>query len=458
MTVAPGFRAVVFALRDLPPSDKSYLADVARALRWPPEREPALWETPLLLGRQSDTPPVPGLRSDDEVAASGPSVLLLAMRLLLADALQWPELRFLGLDLHHDAPDYVLYAADPARWTPASLADALADGGSTVTGTAAVTTPSWQIQRGLQPPTPRLPPVPGDRVPVLGLQVPLFGGQLRNLRDLRPLPERLRAPVGSPDLSPLATVAATPDLPAGAVAGHHQGGYALYLRFDSLFPSRSAESPSEEADDAQVDLKLFRVTTATGAIATAELRLLARDLSILYDAESDDLTPAALSDWLAELLPSCFLVAPTGEVLLLDWFGLDLTLRPEPTAAAPQFDLRSCGRPGAGDAANPGDHADQAELSDPALLDPTLWSLPVYAELLAAADLTLSATGRYLLIESAIPLDGELSYLSALLDTTAGPRTLCSDLADEESPPPARITDDRFPVLRGERAAPGAIA
>ncbi|HRI53835.1 MAG TPA: hypothetical protein PLW65_27035, partial [Pseudomonadota bacterium] len=107
MTVAPGFRAVVFALRDLPPGDQRYIAEVAHALRWSPEREPALWDTPLLLGRQSDTPPVPGLRTDSEVAASGSAVLLLAMRLLLADALQWPELRFLGLDLHRDAPDYV---------------------------------------------------------------------------------------------------------------------------------------------------------------------------------------------------------------------------------------------------------------------------------------------------------------------------------------------------------------
>ena len=111
MTVAPGFRAVVFALRDLPSRDQRYLTEVAHALRWPPEREPALWDTPLLLVRQSDTPPVPDLRSDDEVAASGPSVLLLGMRLVQADALQWPELRFLGLDLQREAPDYVLYAA-----------------------------------------------------------------------------------------------------------------------------------------------------------------------------------------------------------------------------------------------------------------------------------------------------------------------------------------------------------
>jgi len=457
MTVAPGFRAVVFALRDLAPSDKRYLGEVAQALRWPAEREPALWETPLLLGRQSDTPPVAGLRSDDEVAASGPSVLLLAMRLLLADALQWPELRFLGLDLHHDAPDYVLYAADPARWTPESLADALADGGTNVAGT--VTTPSWQIQRGLQARVPRLPPVPGDRVPVLGLQVPLFGGQLRHLRDLRPLAERLRAPLALGELPAPAVVAAPAELPAGSVAGHHQGRYALSLLFDFIGYSQKADSPSEYA---QIDLRLFRVDTSTRTVATAELRLLAHDLNVLHDAESGQLTPIALSDWLAELLPSCFLVAPTGEVLLLDWFHLDLKVRPEPTALAPQFDLRACGRPVAADADadSRGDSVDPSGLLEPELLDPAMWSLPVFADLLTAADLTLSASGRYLLIESAIPVDGELAHLSALLDTTAatGPRPLCCDLRDEESSPPARVTDDIFPVLRGERAAPGAIA
>lgn len=450
MTVAPGFRAVVFALRDLLPGDQRYITEVAHALRWSPEREPALWDTPLLLGRQSDTPPVPGLRTDSEVAASGSAVLLLAMRLLLADALQWPELRFLGLDLQRDDPDYVLYAADPERWTPESLAAALRGGGSPVAGTAAVASASWQVQRGLQPRPERLPPVPGDRVPVLGLQVPLLGGRLANLRDLRPLAERRRLPVALAGLREAAELAVAPEaVPAAALPGHHQGRYALFLLIDQSGPHGPHEGAAPGSEEAQVALQLFRVDTATGTTAAAALRLLVRDLSVLDDAEAGELTPAAVSDWLAELLPSCFLVAPTGEVLLLDWFRLDLALEPEPQAALP---LRSCGVPSV-TAAEPAEE----EAADPALLEPAMWSLPGLADLLAAADLTLSQSGRYLLLESTVPIDGELAHLSALLDTT-GPRLVLCDLGDEQPVAAVTVADDSFPVLRGAAAAPGAIA
>lgn len=458
-TVAPGFRAVVFALRDLLPGDKKYITDLAHALRWSPERESALWDTPLLLGRQSDTPPVPGLRTDAEVAASGPSVLLLAMRLLLADALLWPELRFLGLDLHKDRPDYVLYAADPERFTPESLADALT-GGSAATGATAVTAASWHIQRGLQPRPERQPTVPGDRVPVLGVQVPLFGGRLANLRDLRPLAERRRAPLDLPaearalhrDVHP----GVHPGVPPGAMAGHHQDPYALFL----LLELCGLADP--DCEEAQVELTLFQLDTRTGSTARTALQLRLRDLSVLHDAEGGQLSPAALSDWLAELLPSCFLAAPNGAVLIIDWFRLDLELGPalapelasDPARAEPA--LRLCGAPDLHPAVKELD----GEAVDPALLEPAVWSLPGLADLIAAADLTLSASGRYLLMESAAPLDGELLHLSVLLDLEAapGPRLVRCDLLDEEAVLPAVAVGDVFPVLRGEHAAPGALA
>jgi hypothetical protein len=448
MTVAPGFRAVVFALRDLLPGDKRYITEVAHALRFAPEREPALWDTPLLLGRQSDTPPVPGLRTDSEVAAGGSAVLLLAMRLLLADALQWPELRFLGLDLHRDAPDYVLYAADPARWTPDSLAAALQGSGSPVAGTAAVTSAGWQIQRGLQPRPERLPPVPGDRVPVLGLQVPMFGGRLANLRDLRPLAERRRLPLpGAGAAPPVAADPAGTPLPAAALPGHHQGRYALFLHLEESAPHEDADP---ESDATQVELRLFRHDRAADTMAGATLQLGIGDLQVLHDAEAGQLTPAAVSDWLAELLPSCFLVAPTGEVLLLDWFGLELALCSPPS---PALAVRSCRAPSQGSVA---DSDDQAP-ADPTLLDPALWSLPVLADLIAAADLTLSSSGRYLRLESTVPVDGELTHLSALLDTH-GPVLLSCDLGDEPCSPLASPPDDPFPPTSGADAAPGAIA
>lgn len=452
MTLAPGFRAVVFALRDLPPDDKKYITDAARVLRWAPEREPALWNTPLLLGRQSDPPPVPGLRTDAELSASGASVLLLAMRLLLADALQWPELRFLGLDLYKDAPDYVLYAADPERFTPESLADALS-GGAAGGGTTAGTAVGWHIQRGLQPRPPRLPPVPGDRVPVLGLQVPMLGGSLAHLRDLRPLAERRRAPVEltqSPQSAQCAALSSPyAAVPQAAMAGHHQGRYALFILLEQC---GQAEPGSDEA---QVELTLFRVDAEAGTTAQQPVRLQIGDLSVLHDAEAGPLAPAALSDWLAELLPSCFLIAPTGAVLIVDWFRLELTVLADAAAAA-TLELKLCGAPEL--------KKDPVEADgdgvDASLLDPYLWSLAGLADLIAAAELTLSTSGRYLMLESAAPLDGEISYLSALLDLHAcpGPHLLYCSLQDQAGSLPAASIADPFPAGHGEDAAPGAIA
>ena len=451
MTLAPGFRAVVFALRDLPPDDKKYITDAARVLRWAPEREPALWNTPLLLGRQSDPPPVPGLRTDAELAASGPSVLLLAMRLLLADALQWPELRFLGIDLYKDAPDYVLYAADPERFTPESLADALSGDGAPAPGTTAGTAVGWHIQRGLQPRPPRLPPVPGDRVPVLGLQVPMLGGSLSHLRDLRPLAERRRAPVDLPGGPQSALCSALPSpyaaVPQAAMAGHHQGRYALFILLEQC---GQAEPGSDEA---HVELTVFRVDAEEKTTAQLPVRLKVGDLSVLHDAESGQLAPAALSDWLAELLPSCFLIAPTGAVLIVDWFRLELTVLSDPTAP-PALELKLCGAPEL--KKDPAEA--EADAVDSSLLDPYLWSLSGLADLIAAAELTLSTSGRYLMLESAAPLDGEISYLSALLDLHAapGPNLLYCSLQDQAGTVPA--APDPFPAAQGENPAPGAIA
>src|SRR5207253_1274901 len=83
--------------------------------------------TPLVLTMDSAAAPAPGLHSDAELAGCGPSLLLLAMRLLLADAYNWPEQRFLsgGKEGDIEGAPYTLYAADPGRWTPESLAHEL---------------------------------------------------------------------------------------------------------------------------------------------------------------------------------------------------------------------------------------------------------------------------------------------------------------------------------------------
>src|SRR6202011_2092222 len=131
----------------------------------------------------------PGLNSDEELAGRGPSLMLLAMRLLLADAYHWPELGWLNGgppdlppvlidETARERSSYTLYAAEPSRWTQEALVSQLGQ--------------HMQVRRGLGPHEGRPPVAQGDRVPVLGWQVPVLGRKdpVAQLRDLRPEEQR----------------------------------------------------------------------------------------------------------------------------------------------------------------------------------------------------------------------------------------------------------------------------
>lgn len=412
METSPGFRAVVFALRDLPAPDRQYIAEVARALSVPAAPDALLWDTPLLLTRLSCAPPVPGLRGDAELAAAGLSPLFIALRLLTVDALQWPELRFLGLDLRRDAPDYALYAADPKRWTVESLVRELSPGPARAGTSSGVGT--VHVQSGLGPRPRRLPPSPGDRVPILGWQVPLLGGQLKNLIDLRDPAERTLK-IG--DL----------EIPRGMRPGHQQGRYALFLRV-------------ARARGLRVDVELARADLQERTLFCGTLSLELGDEGLYRLAASSGLPEEELSTdgdelatWMNLLLPGCLLCAPSGELLLVDLFGLSLSataLRSEQPAPL----LRVCGRPLAPPPATKEENRAPGELLlDPHLLDPSLWPLDVLADALDMESAWVSPNGRLVRLHLDGRHDGEPLLGVVLLDTHAAHGTeLVASLLDEE--------------------------
>src|SRR5579883_1433083 len=122
VATAPSPRAVVFTLSDLPEADRAHIREVARRLDLPDV--PGAWRTPLVLTAEAPGPLPPGLHGDADLAAAGPSLLLLAMRLLLADAYHWPERHFLAPAPEGGQAGYALYAAE-APWSVESLAAAL---------------------------------------------------------------------------------------------------------------------------------------------------------------------------------------------------------------------------------------------------------------------------------------------------------------------------------------------
>lgn len=416
METSPGFRAVVFALRDLPAPDQQYIADVSRALAVPAAPDALLWNTPLLLTRLSCAPPVPGLRGDAELSAAGLSPLFIALRLLTVDALQWPELRFLGLDLRRDAPDYALYAADPRRWTVETLVRELTPGSARNGASHGVGT--VHVQRGLGPRPHRPPPSPGDRVPILGWQVPLLGGRLKNLIDLRDPAERTLK-VG--DL----------EIPRGMRLGHQQGRYALFLRV-------------ARARGLRIEVELARADLQEGTLFSGSLSLEIGDEGLYRLAAGSGLPEEELrSDgdelamWMNMLLPGCLLCAPSGELLLVDLFGLSLSataLRSEQSAPL----LRVCSRPlapppGAPPSADE-EHRPPGELLlDPHLLDPSLWPLDVLADALDMESAWVSPNGRLVRLHLDGRHDGEPLLGVVLLDTHAAHGTeLVASLLDEE--------------------------
>lgn len=412
MDTSPGFRAVVFALRDLPAPDQQYIADVSRALSVPAAPDALLWNTPLLLTRLSCAPPVPGLRGDAEFSAAGLSPLFIALRLLTVDALQWPELRFLGLDLRRDAPDFALYAADPKRWTVESLVRELSPGSARTSASPGVGTA--HVQSGLGPRPHRPPPSPGDRVPILGWQVPVFGGRLKNLIDLRDPAERALK-IG--DL----------EIPRGMRPGHQQGRYALFLRV-------------ARARGLRVEVELVRADLQEHTLFTGTLTLELGDEGLYRLAASSGLPEeelrtdgAELATWMDMLLAGCLLCAPSGELLLVDLFGLSLSpiaLRSEQPAPL----LRMCSRPLAPPPAAEQAHLPPGELLlDPHLLDPSLWPLDVLADALDMESAWVSPNGRLVRLHLDGRHDGEPLLGVVLLDTQAAHGTeLVASLLDEE--------------------------
>ena len=418
MTLAPGVRAVVFDLRDLPEEDARYLHRAAAALGLSLTNETTLFQTPLVLVRGDQAPPVPGLRGDAEVAVSGLSGLLLAMRLIEADVLSsnWPELRFLGLDPRSrttDCTDFALYAADPKTWTTQSLATAL--------GKPNQAQSSVLLQCGLLPRAKRWPPCPGDRIPVLGYQVPMFGGH----------PEtNTRCLTASPQLpSALSNL----QFPANLLNSHQQGTRALFLQLEHL-----------ELIEGQAVIDLTLILTTTAAADKAQLtrqplRLALSELSPIYDAEGSlqAVTLAVLRDWLEDLLPCCFLTTDTGSILLLDWFQLGLQFLPhEASLPAEAATILALGSPQLVASTDEGSDA------EPQLLSPQQWGLEHLADLLRTAELLVSADAQTLSVESTLVQDDFEQSFSAVLDLTppGGPQVLRASLY--ETPVAALPPDD----------------
>lgn len=334
MMSGPALRAVVFDLEDLPAGDRRHILDVASRLRLPLDER--CFRTPLVLTRAEEAPPAPGLRDDVALADGGPSLLLLAMRLLLADAYHWPEHDWLT-PVPTAATEYTLYAADPLRWDLESLAAVLGARGA--------------VQRGLQRRDGRPPVAAGDRVPLLGFQVPVLGSQ-GSVRDWRP-PEARPHRFGG--------VA----VPLGLMPASATGRFGLFVQVTA---ARRA------GDQVEAEVDLLRVDGACGEAVKISLSLGLSEPSAL--AEEEDVLAGV-----SELMPGCALVTPRGEVLLLDLHRLGMRL----LAREGTSRTRVCGVVGAAGLAS--------EEEGPELLDPLLWEAPVLAGMLQSEETQVSADG-----------------------------------------------------------------
>lgn len=362
MTPGSLSRAVVFALEDLPLSDQRFVAELAKAMGLPGDAA-ALAKTPFVLTREGSPPAITGLRSDAELAAAGPSVMLLWLRLLTADALDWPELSFLGCS----GRELALYAADPRRSSAESLRTELSERG-------------FQV-RGLGPRGLRLVRPACERVPVLGFQVPMLGGKLSALRDERQgggatrLREKVGEKVGEKGMTAM-------------LSGHQSGRYALRLHV--AFSHVDAETGPDELPSGHAELAIERHDAETGATARGTLHLSLADLSLIYEAEqvlTGAIDDEALRLWLSDLLPVCLLVGPSGDLLLVDLFHLGLSGR----LADGELRLRCVDGPATQYDSDPfalsDEELDDASVSthlvppDEWLLDPRLWPPDVLAGL-----------------------------------------------------------------------------
>lgn len=304
-------RCVVFALADLPEGDRRHILEVAHRLRLPVD--PGLLRAPLVLS--SEPPPLAAelsLRGDDELAERGPALLLLAVRLLLADAYHWPEQRFLrgGAPPEVEA-GYTIYAADPQLWTSDTLATALDE-------RAHLT-----VRRGLSADRRRPPVSPGDAVPVLGWQVPVLGRKdPADVRDLRPAELREQSFAGE-------------TLPLGMVPLGGGGRYRHFLRVTAA---------RREAGALLATVELAQGDDVSGVLRRSEaaLRLLNAGAADAGDGDIGDDAREGDLDLLRDLLPGLVLSTPAGGTLLLDLYRLGIAAHgpqaPRVVAGPPRVD------------------------------------------------------------------------------------------------------------------------
>ncbi len=401
MDLAPAPRAVVFALEDLPETDRQHILSVANHLHL--DIRPESWRAPLVL--TGDTPaPVPGLFNDIELSSAGPSLMLLALRLLLADAYHWPEQRWLGGD-----GGYALYAADP-RFTADSLSHALSEQAG------------MKVQRGLLPRGPRPPVSPGDRVPVLGWQVPVLGGKdpVGKLRDLRPQDQRQHTFGGV-------------RAPLGMVPGNLTDRYRLFLAVSDVH---------RDGDHASARVELLCIDGSLGEPLAATLQVTLADLGALSDGHVDD--DEALADLLREVLPSCLLLTPRGELLILDLYHLGLSA--SPIGLMRFMGLRMCPAP---------DGVSEDEGAE--LIDPSLWEPGLLSALLLPEEIRISGGGRFVSLRFSGRRDGLPLDAFVLLDTrrAAGPAAPVAwpILLDGPAPVLAISPDERLLAVAGPAVA-----
>lgn len=421
--------AVVFTLADLPEGDRAQLHEVAGHLRLP--ADPGSDRIALVLLPGAAQVQIPGLLGDGDVARGGPSLLLLAMRLLLADLYSWPEARYVLGSANAQAADaeagYALYAADPDRFTVEELMAALAPHCA-------------EVRKGLLPRGPRPPAAPGDRVPVLGWQVPVLGSRepVARLRDLRPAEQRPHRFCGQ-------------DLPLGVVPGGESGRHRLYLR---------VLSTAQRGERGHAEVEFLLGDSASGRLRTGRIGVVVRDLAHLgqlpdgpVDPEDDE----GLAEVLREVLPVCLQPMPGGDLVLCDLFGLGLSLGQEvpvgadgggaalevvPRVTASGVEVRAL----------PGPCARGGEEEWAELLDPALWGLSTLCALLAPEDVRVSEGGRYVALRLSGRRDGQPvdGVLVLEMDLHRGARAVAWPM-DLDGPAPGLALAGGWLALAGGR-------
>lgn len=113
--------------------------------------------------------------------------------------------------------------------------------------------------------------------------------------------------------------------------GHQSGRHALRLQVVSAHvDGEPAGGSIDELPRGQAEVLVERSDNQSSETVRATLHLALADLSLIYEAEqvlAGTIDDEALRLWLADLLPVCLLVAPGGELLLIDLFHLGLSGR-----------------------------------------------------------------------------------------------------------------------------------